>query len=324
MSTRKKLMQKDVNSKLLEAQNDVFADIFNHLLFNDDEAAKIVPEQLKDEPTETFYHDADGNARNLYRDIFKSYASEQQMLLVSLGLENETKIERPMPIRVMGYAYTHYKRQLDEYNQNKAALMRLKKEAQSKEALDFIEQRLRTLGEFVLTPALTLVLCYDSKEWNQPKTLRGLTNHNPYSKYMQDYAITVVDIKYLPKNVRERFTSDFRYITNILCEGEILDEDKVKELVHPVETLDMLIAYTNDIRYKNIRKRILTKTMEGEKISMGNFLDELDRKNTIDNARRYHMKGVSDEIIVETISEELNIDITEAREIFNNEVKKTA
>ena len=132
------------------------------------------------------------------------------------------------------------------------------------------------------------------------------------------------EFKYLPKNVRERFTSDFRYITNILCEGEILDEDKVKELVHPVETLDMLISYTNDIRYKNIRKRILTKTMEGEKISMGNFLDELDRKNTIDNARRYHMKGVSDEIIVETISEELNIDITEAREIFNNEVKKTA
>lgn len=61
----------------------------------------IDPQKLRDEPTESFYVDDDGNMRNMFRDILKSY--NNQMTLFFLGLENETKVERPMPIRSMGY-----------------------------------------------------------------------------------------------------------------------------------------------------------------------------------------------------------------------------
>lgn len=45
-------MQKDISSKILEAENDVFADIFNNLLL--DEETKIDPKYLSDEPTDGF------------------------------------------------------------------------------------------------------------------------------------------------------------------------------------------------------------------------------------------------------------------------------
>lgn len=47
----------------------------------------------------------------------------------------------------------------------------------------------------------------------------------------------------------------------------------------------MLIAYTNDKRYKEIRKRIQVKSMEGMKFSMGIFLDEIEKNKVIDCAR---------------------------------------
>ena len=57
------------------------------------------------------------------------------------------------------------------------------------------------------------------------------------------------------------------------------------KLTNPMETLDMLIAYTNDKRYKEIRKRIQVKSMEGMKFSMGIFLDEIEKNKVIDCAR---------------------------------------
>lgn len=67
-------MQKDVASKLLESENDVFADIFNNLYFGNGE---LLSNNLTDEPTESFYTDADGNVRNMFRDVFKKYTDGQ-------------------------------------------------------------------------------------------------------------------------------------------------------------------------------------------------------------------------------------------------------
>lgn len=96
--------EKDISAKKLESEDDVFADIFNSILFGGRQV--IDPQKLRDEPTESFYVDDDGNMRNMFRDILKSY-NNHQMTLVFLGLENETKVERPMPIRIMGYDYTN-------------------------------------------------------------------------------------------------------------------------------------------------------------------------------------------------------------------------
>ena len=144
-----------------------------------------------------------------------------------------------------------------------------------------------------------------------------------FSKYMQDYEITVVDVRRLSREERKRFTSDFRFIANAMAEKCIPDEDKAIALDHPVETLDMLIAYTNDNRYKAIRDNIIEKSKR-EVITMGDFLDEVERKAIVNSARVNLQLGAEQEFIVRFLMKTLNITEQEAVDIFNKEVLKTA
>lgn len=60
---------KDIAEKLLEEHNDVFADIFNVLLFKKD---FVNPEELSDAPTEFHYWTKDQKGcRELRRDVAK-------------------------------------------------------------------------------------------------------------------------------------------------------------------------------------------------------------------------------------------------------------
>ena len=59
------MAQKDLTSKILESEPDVFADIFNTLLFTSEDTRIVNPEtNLVDEPTEGFYRDGYGKTRN--------------------------------------------------------------------------------------------------------------------------------------------------------------------------------------------------------------------------------------------------------------------
>lgn len=59
------MAEKDIETKNLESYPDVFADIFNVLLFKED---RIQPSQLKDGQTETIYKDASGKNKQQNRD----------------------------------------------------------------------------------------------------------------------------------------------------------------------------------------------------------------------------------------------------------------
>lgn len=108
-----------------------------------------------------------------------------------------------------------------------------------------------------------------------------------------------------------------------MAEKCIPDEDKAIALDHPVETLDMLIAYTNDNRYKAIRDNIIEKSKR-EVITMGDFLDEVERKAIVNSARVNLQLGAEQEFIVRFLMKTLNITEQEAVDIFNKEVLKTA
>lgn len=68
------MAEKDLTSKMLESEPDVFADIFNTLLFQDESAQIVDPaSRLSDSPTEGFYYDSNHNIHNMFQDIAKSY-----------------------------------------------------------------------------------------------------------------------------------------------------------------------------------------------------------------------------------------------------------
>ena len=117
-------MGKDSAEKRLEEWNDVFADIFDNLLFGGErviEADTLVPL-----PTVSYTRQPDGTLRSGIRDIRKADRTGSQYRLIC-GIENQTGVDNTMPQRVMGYDYADYEEQIRKImDQNKQAGRRMK------------------------------------------------------------------------------------------------------------------------------------------------------------------------------------------------------
>ena len=105
----RKGMKKDTAEKRLEACNDVFADIFDNLLFD---GRQIIDENdMQALPSESFNRKMDGDIRQGFRDIVKDCGRLGQYHLIC-GIENQTEIDNTMSERVMGYDYAAYEEQI--------------------------------------------------------------------------------------------------------------------------------------------------------------------------------------------------------------------
>ncbi|MBQ9608146.1 MAG: hypothetical protein IJV15_01715 [Lachnospiraceae bacterium] len=230
-----------------------------------------------------------------------------------------------MPIRVLGYTYTNYKKQLDDYMQDRKALLKLRKEAKNKQEKKIFDEKIKELGRFKLIPALTLVLNFNKVPWYEAVSLKDLVNDdNPYKKLMTDFNIMVVDVLNLPISVMRELSCDFGYIMEFLATGSIDDSILFKELEYPAASLDMLIALTNDERYESIKNEMLIKEMEGDVVVMHEFLDKLERKTAISMARNGIECGIDDATLIKLLQKQLNITNEEAKEIFEKEVIQLA
>ena len=141
----KKMKEPDITEKLLEDYNDVFADIVNTLLFNGEE--RIKEDSLEDSKVNSAYKAEDGKLHEQERDISKYWKEGKTNLLV-VGIENQTKAEKLMPARIIGYDGASYRSQLLKGNDK---LIRKK-----------------------IAPVVTIVLYFGLTRWNQPKCLKGI------------------------------------------------------------------------------------------------------------------------------------------------------
>lgn len=93
--------------------NEQFADLFNAVLFEGNPIIK--PNELKESDTEasTIIHYKEyAESIQLTRDIIKiqKTSSVYGVQFVLLGLENQEHVHYAMPLRVMGYDYSTYKK----------------------------------------------------------------------------------------------------------------------------------------------------------------------------------------------------------------------
>ena len=171
--------QKDITEKQLEDYNDVFADIYNVLVFEDE---VIDESRLRDGTTESRYKDDSGLNRDQRRDVMKTYLDKYRMEIAFVGIDNQSKVDKYIPVRVLGYDYGKYRRQVDE-------------------------------KRFPLVPVITIVLNFSNTRWNTYKSLAKITEVPPeFVPHFQDYKVKVVDVAFLDDEVIERFTSDFKLV----------------------------------------------------------------------------------------------------------------
>ena len=100
------MRQKDMTEKLLEDYEDVFADIMNVLLFKGE--IIVLPEALSDVKSKSQYKADDSKLHEMERDVVKTW-NEKKINIALYGIENQTKAEKIMPLRILGYDGSSYR-----------------------------------------------------------------------------------------------------------------------------------------------------------------------------------------------------------------------
>ena len=237
--------EKDITQKALEMYNDVFADIINVLLFNGESV--VTEDSLTDVLQESILK-IDGRIRAQYRDIAK-YWYNSKIKLSMFGLENQTKPEKLMPLRVFGYDGTEYVKQAKREN--------------SKE---------------VLYPVITLVLYFGyNSRWNQPKSLFELLDIDKKIKpYVNDFKMNLFEIAYLDREKIDMFKSDFWILADYLYQMRVNKDYVASDTVieHVDELLMLMSAMTKDYRFEDTINEVKGK----EHLTMCEVLDRVEAR----------------------------------------------
>ena len=264
--------QMDLRKKLLEDYEDVFSDIFNGLVFEDN----IIKQQyLRTSSTESIYKAENGVYRNQFRDVLKEYTDSCLLEIGSLGIENQSTPDDYIPVRIMGYDYTKYRSQIDR-------------------------------KKYPLLPVITIVLNFSDKPWNDTKSLHRIMNiPEEFKSYVQDYEVKVFDIAFLEDEAIERFTSDFKLVAKFfknrrLGKTDFFEDDKI---IHVQELMDFFAVFTNDKRYKDIKTELMKIKNEGRPVKMCHVAQAWEekgiRKERLNAIQRMLLKGLSKETILD-------------------------
>lgn len=248
------MAQKDKIEKLLEEYNDVFADIVNTLGFN---GRRLVSENsLKPGPTASFYQDVASGIREQFRDTVK-YCSDTGAVLALFGLENQTAEDWDMVFRMMRYDSGAYKQQA---NQKKKY------------------------------PVISFVLYFGTKPWRAPRTIhQALSEQSPlWQKVLElvpNYRMNLVEIAFLPKEIREQFTSDFRIVAEYFyakrthTEKEFFEGPEGKRKIrHVRELLEFFRIFSGDSRYEAVMNYYNSLSQKGEMDMSCSLLDYIEQK----------------------------------------------
>ncbi len=249
--------EKDLTEKILEDYNDVFADIFNTIIFKGQQ--RIQPMSLQDTGVHSQYRAADSALHELERDISKIW-KEQNVALSICGIENQTKVEKYMPLRVIGYDGMSYRSQL-------------------------------LSSDIKPIPVVTLVLYFGTqKKWDEPTSLKELLDIPVgLDKYVNDYKMHVVNVAWMTEEQINMFQSDFGIVARFFCEKrknkDYVPNDR-KIIKHVDEVLKLLSVMTGDHRYEEIL------SYEGKDVTnMCDVAERLENKGRLEGLQEGLLEG---------------------------------
>ena len=245
---------KDILEKTLEAFNDVFSDICNGLLFQG--RPIITPPSLSDAQPYSFYK-ADGRVRSQERNVAK-YWKNLTFRIALFGFENQTKVFKFMPLRVIGYDGTAYRAQLNDDTDPKY-------------------------------PVITLVLYFGNERWKNRNLLDCIDVPEELRPFVSDYKINVFEIAFLSEEQINYFHSDFRVLADFFVhrrnDPNYIPTDRQK-FKHANEILELLAVLTGDHRYEDI-----IDAEGGAPTDMCEVLDRVEQRGILIGEERGRQEG---------------------------------
>ena len=238
---------KDIAEKLLEEHNDVFADIFNVLLFKKD---FVNPEELSDAPTEFHYWTKDQKGcRELRRDVAKLLSKNGKPVAI-LCIENQTCIDKTMPFRTQEYNSATYMMQIK--NKKETPL-----------------------------PVITMVLYFGKRKWKTPFDIKEVISKGQdipeeIMTQITSYTMNLVEVAFLPTDIRKNFISDFGIIADYFVKRRkgYKNIENHKPIKHVDEMLKFMEIFAEDERFLKLN---LEKKKKGA-ITMCTILDAAEER----------------------------------------------
>ena len=297
--------QKDLSEKNLEFYPDVFADTVNALLY--DGQPVVDPDTLTPAPTETLYPGNTGKLRNQFQDVSK-YQMQGESIHLQYTLENETKANRKMLFRRIGYEGATYRQQWDH-----------------KDAFPFIG----------------LVLYWGKQKWRPPRSIKEFFHNRNFPleiwAYINDFYMHVFEMARLPASVRTRFKSDMRFVVDILAEGENYIPN-VQPICHKEALFLMLTNLTEDARFEEILNQMEEDYIrshpdeyrseneyhdKGDQ-TMKTFLDRYYRESIAQGVSQGISQGIAQNLVhnVEALMQNLSLSLQQACEYINSSVEE--
>lgn len=215
---------KDLTEKILEDYDDVFADIINVLLFDGENI--VNPDELESCAVHSQYKADTGKLHEQERDVAKLWL-QGKVKLALYGIENQTRVDKLMPLRVLSYDGASYKSQMQK-------------------------------SESDIVPVVTIVLYFGENRWTAPRTLKGILDiPQGLDRFVNDYQIHVFEIAWLADEQIKKFQSDFGVVArffsekrknpNYMCEDPTL-------ITHVDAVLKLLATMSGDSRFEEVLK----------------------------------------------------------------------
>ena len=194
-----------------------------HIIYKGDEV--VNPEELENALVHAQYKAEDGKLHEEERDVLK-YWKQKKTAIAMYGIENQVKVDRNMPFRIIGYDGASYRAQL--LNKGKSVV-----------------------------PVASLVLYFGTEErWDKYKTLKECVQIPvDLDDYINDYKIHVIEVAWLTDEQLKQFKSDFGIVANFFVQkrkNKDYEPDDDREIQHVDEVLKLLSVMTGDHQYENI------------------------------------------------------------------------
>ncbi len=229
------MAEKDITEKNLESYDDVFADIINGLLFKGE---NIVKETDLQEAIPMSQYKIDGRMHEQERDVAKFWMNGTIRLCL-YGFENQTAVDRAMPLRIISYDGANYRGQLlrsgDDCPRN-------------------------------FYPAVTIVLYFGEKPWTHKNLLECLEIPPNLKDYVSNYRINVFEIARLSPRKVKLFKSDFKIVADYFVQRRrnkryVPSKDTIR---HVDGVLKLMSVLTGDTRYEAIQQEYRQNGRQGD------------------------------------------------------------
>ena len=224
--------RKDIITKEYMEDADVFADVFNHTIYQGEQI--IEPKHLKELNTAEVIvpYGADGAEvpYQKYRDVFKVLMAmtDESAVYLLLGVENQSKVHYAMPVKNMVYDSLGYASQVQVADKSHRKALRDDVEIRKPDSAEFLSGFYK--GDWLL-PIITVVVYFGADNWDAPRSLHEmlLIQDEKILSLVPDYRINLIAPSEIREEELKHFTTSF---------GEVMkfikyygDKEKLKQLI---------------------------------------------------------------------------------------------